>query len=133
MLRSFGISWRKLKSECYGLCRIESVLSWLIVGQFKEYLERAEYIKKCMDGKQEVQQSSGNGVGPSQKSKPSGGGGGGGGKDDVRLYLPAQHKILMYSVYRLCVLDMGAKRCWCKLLQQDIAEVYREEIAGAVR
>lgn len=50
--------------------------------QFKEYLERAEYIKKNMDGKQEEHHTSGNGIGPSQKSKPSGGGGGGG-KDEV--------------------------------------------------
>ena len=49
--------------------------------QFKEYLERAEYIKKCMDGKQEVQHTAGNGEGPTQKSRPNGGGGGG--KDDV--------------------------------------------------
>ena len=54
--------------------------------QFKEYLERAEYIKKCIDGKQEVSHSAGNGEGPSQKSRPNGGGGGGGGgKDDVGL------------------------------------------------
>lgn len=41
-----------------------------------------------MDGKQEVQNTAGNGEGPSQKSRPNGGGGGGGnggGKDDVRL------------------------------------------------
>ena len=54
--------------------------------QFKEYLDRAEYIKKCMDGKQEDPHVSGNGEGPSTKSRPNGGGGGGGGgggKDDV--------------------------------------------------
>ena len=56
--------------------------------QFKEYLERAEYIKRCMDGKQEVSHTAGNGEGPTQKSRPNGGGGGGGGggKDDVSTH-----------------------------------------------
>lgn len=50
--------------------------------QFKEYLERAEYLKKCISERQEEAHAAQNGVGPTQKSKP---GGGGGGKDEVSI------------------------------------------------
>lgn len=52
--------------------------------QFKEYLERAEYLKRILDGRQEETHTPQNGVGPGQKSRPPGGGGGGG-KDDVSI------------------------------------------------
>ena len=51
--------------------------------QFKEYLERAEYIKSVIDGQVTVPQASGTG----QKARPNGAGGGGGGdKDGVRAW-----------------------------------------------
>lgn len=48
--------------------------------QFKEYLERAEYLKSIIDGQQPVTNAPANGANAAQKSRP--GGGGGGGKDD---------------------------------------------------
>ncbi len=47
--------------------------------QFKEYLERAEYIKSLLDGQQPAEPSANGATG--QKMKP---GGGGGGDKDVR-------------------------------------------------
>lgn len=46
--------------------------------QFKEYLERAEYLKTIIDGQQPVTNAPANGANAAQKSRP----GGGGGKDD---------------------------------------------------
>lgn len=48
--------------------------------QFKEYLDRAEFIKGLLDGQQTVEPSAANGT-VGQKVRPPGGGGGGGDKD----------------------------------------------------
>ncbi len=54
--------------------------------QFKEYLERAEYLKTVIDGQVPAVQHSN---GTAQKSKPTGANGGGGsGKDAVRTASP---------------------------------------------
>lgn len=44
--------------------------------QFKEYLDRAEFIKGLLDGQQTVEPSAANGT-VGQKVRPPGGGGGG--------------------------------------------------------
>ena len=50
--------------------------------QFREYLQRAEYLKSVIDGQVPAVQTS-NGTG--QKAKPGGGNGGGGDKEAVGL------------------------------------------------
>lgn len=52
--------------------------------QFKEYLERAEYVKSLLDGQQPAEPSANGATG--QKMKP--GGGGGGGDKDVSATCP---------------------------------------------
>jgi vacuolar protein-sorting-associated protein 4 len=54
-----------------------------IRAKFKEYLERAEYLKGVLDGRQENPPAAANGsAATAQKKKGAGGGGGGGGEDD---------------------------------------------------
>ena len=53
-------------------------LAWPL--QFKEYLDRAEYIKGILDGRQPAEEASGqNGAAAAKGPRPGGGGGGGGG------------------------------------------------------
>ncbi|EFN55151.1 hypothetical protein CHLNCDRAFT_134244 [Chlorella variabilis] len=52
----------------------------MISNKFKEYLDRAEYIKGILDGRQPAEEASGqNGAAAAKGPRPGGGGGGGGG------------------------------------------------------
>ena len=55
-------------------------MTMLAAVQFKEYLDRAEFIKGLLDGQETVEPSAANGT-VGQKVRPPGGGGGGGDKD----------------------------------------------------
>ena len=72
----------------------------LLCAQFKEYLERAEYIKGVIDGQQPAETAPANGA-TGEKTRPPGGGG------DVRGPAPT----LSYPCASW-LHSAGAVRCW---------------------